>query len=258
MSLQAGNADDLALPNLKGDRVAEAVEHPSVKLEKRCAGMGVFAGRLVDLLLQDVSARHLGQEGVRLDLVHAVGVKDVAVAHDGNGVADGIQLRHAVGNENDDTVFLLEGENGAAHLFNVGVVQRRGDLVDNQHVGVGKQCLGKFDHVLLAGGQRVDLFVAQLGDLQLLHHRLGALFDLPTVGKAALAGNVADAQILRYGQIRQKAQLLTGHHDLFALCRLGGIHAVRLAVEREGALVGLDSTGKDLCDRALAGAVAAE
>ena len=110
---------------------------------------------------------------------------------------------------------LDQGQDGVG---GVGV-QRTGGFIAQQHFGVGSQCAGNGDALLLTAGQlcRVGVgLIRQPHHLQQLH---SALFGLRLFYACQLHG---EADILQAGALHEQVELLEDHGDVAAaLTQLG-------------------------------------
>ena len=197
-------------------------------------------------VLDDV-AEHELDDPLLGALGHVDDADGLALAQDGRAVADGGDLDHPVGDEDDRAI---AASLAADHLEDaLGEVrgQGRGHLVEHQHVGLDRHRAGEVDDP--ERGQRhaprharqVQVVEAQLVEpvAEGLDRRLGQ----PEVGPDV--------------QVRDQRRLLVDRHEA-AAARLGRRMGGELpAADGDRPGVRADGAGQDLDERALAGAVGA-
>ena len=182
-----------------------------------------------------------------------------AVAEHGEALAEAAHLRHAVRDEDDGHALRIEPLDERAQPVHVGGRQRRGGLVQQQHPGLARDCLGDLD--LLAGGQR-----------EVAHHRVGVHVLEAETGEVLDDGALAPAPVdlaCHQRLVGQQHVLRDGHivdQGHFLKCRLNAEHVgtgrasnghiVAEHVNAAGILA--DQPGQDLDEGGLAGAVLAD
>ena len=152
--------------------------------------------------------------------------------------------------------FLRRSRSSVEQARRVGLAQRRGRLVEQQHLGVQRQGAGDLRPLLLPGRQRpqrharIDVAAHARQDLLGPAVERGAIDDPEPVRLVAEQHVRADVQILGLDQ-------LLPHQRHAQADRVGGAGG-RLAVDRHRAGVRQVHARRDLHERRLAGAVAAQ
>ena len=99
-------------------------------------------------------------------------------------------------------------------------VQRAGGLIAEQHFGVGCQCAGNGNALLLAAGKLGRVGVGLIGQAYHLQQFPGALFGIRLFHPGQLH---READVLQAAALHQQVKLLEDHRDLTAaLAQLGG------------------------------------
>ncbi len=122
----------------------------------------------------------------------------VAVVHDHQAVAQLLGLVHVVRGEDEGDAALLEAEQAVPDDVPGLRVETGGGLVEDQDVRVVDEAPGDREAALHAAGQRVDLVVGALGELNEVEQLVGALVD-----QLARQPEVAavDEQVLAHRQL---------------------------------------------------------
>ena len=254
-----GDADDLACAHREADafhpRHAQIVgDVQVVHLEDRLAGPG---RRLVDAQQHLAADHQLGQ-------LLAAGVGGAAIghhrtlAHHRDVVGNRHDLAQLVGDQDDGTALCLEVAQDAEQMVGLLRGQHAGRLVEDQDPGAAKQRLQDLDALLDADGKVLDAGVevdlqriVALERLDLLARPGGAVGE----GEAALG---AEQHVLQHGERLDQHEVLVDHADPGADGILGAGDAPFLAIDQDGAGIGLVVAVDDVHQGRFAGAVLAD
>ena len=253
---QSGEAQDLALAQREAD-VADFRAAAEVLHFEHGLGPGVIRDRRP--FVRQRAADHHGDDLFHRRRLGGHGVDIFAVAHDRHAVGDALQLVHLVRDVDDADALRLEPANDREELVDLGVVQRRGRLVHDQHARAVGQRLGDLDHLLAGDGQPRHFRTG----IELQMHRgeyfgrVGVELGVVEQHAAELLRLAADEDVLRRGEVGHQVQFLMDDADAELLGAARRIDLDRLAVEQDLAFVGLVDAGENFHQRRLAGAVLA-
>ena len=100
-----------------------------------------------------------------VNLLHiAKGAHIAPIFKNGNGIAQGKYLFHAVRDVQNGASFLSQLADHAEQVFDFTLGERAGGFIESNNFGVARQRLGNFNHLPLADG---EIFQRRLGiDIQ--------------------------------------------------------------------------------------------
>ena len=126
-------------------------------------------------------------------------------------------------------------------------IQRRGRLIENQHLGVDNHSAGDGDQLLHSDGDGAQRSVRVNGfEAHLCQILLGGLVGLLPVDAEGAALFVAQHHVLTDGKVGAQVHFLIHGGDTGVLCVEGAVELLRLAVPHNGAGVDLVHTGQSL------------
>ena len=174
----------------------------------------LHAGTLGEAIL-DLTAHHAPDDPILVDVVAGIvdGLDGGAVTDDGDLVGNVGDLVELVGNDDAGHALFLEAQHQVKQRLGIGLVEGRSRLVQNQQLGVLRQSLGDFHHLLLAHADILNEGTGGLGqahDLQIFI-RLG-VGGVP-VNVEGLALLVAQEHVFADGHVRHQCQLLMDDDD---------------------------------------------
>ena len=170
--------------------------------------------------------------------VHVDRLDRLAVADDRGRVCDVDDLAEFVADDDARDPLLAQVAQQAEQVRGVGVVQRRGRLVEDQQLDVLRQCLGDLDQLLLAHPELPHGRGRVLVEADPRHELHGAHVRLVPVDQAALEHLIAEEEVLGDREIRNEGELLVDDDDAGALGILDRAESLRLAVEEDLAVEG--------------------
>ena len=121
----------------------------AVDLEHDVADLGRGLGEEV----ADLAADHPRDDLVDGGLGDGVGGDVLAVAHHGDGVAEGEDLVEAVGDEDQGAALVAQAAGDREQPVDLDAAERRGRLVHDQQAGVERDRLGDLDDLLVGDGE---------------------------------------------------------------------------------------------------------
>ena len=181
----------------------------------------------------------------------------LAVAQDGDVVAEVEHLVQTVGNVDDGDALFAKLLDDAEHDLQLAVGQHGGRFVHDEHAGVIVDGVHDLHDLLARDRERRDLRVDVDVHAQLIHDLLRAPAHTRPVHELALHHEVAEEHIFGNGQRLCQLDLLMHHADARAACFDRRLEAAALAVQNDLARVRLIDAGKDLDERRFARAVLA-
>ena len=254
-AVQAGQADDLALPDTQVAYVQALRTAQPPDVERQC-----LARRPTRLALQQrlVAAEY----GFDQDLFgrggDGKGIDGAAVAQHRHAVADGPDLAKAVADIQDcdaqpgDLAYHLED------ALQLGLVQGRRRFIHDDDLGVHGQRPGDGGELLVGDGERAHGSARAEVRSDPGQGGLGHAQAPGAVDHAPSSRYAAEQHVLRHGQLRHQVEFLVDHRDARERCFLRRAEAARNAIEQQGAARQRMGAGNDLQERALAGTVCAE
>ncbi len=240
---QARETDDLPRTDVErgvlGDHPAghvRVLDIPVAHLQQHLAGVGLVVG----VAVLDRAADHRANDAVLVHLTgdHVVGLHRLAVADDGDGIADRSDLVELVGDHDLGDALGLQAAHQVEQVGRVVLVQGRGGLVQDQQADVLRQRLGDLHQLLLADAEAFDRGVrvdVQADSGQQVDR---AVARLRPVDQAALDDLVAQEDVLGDRQLGHQGQLLVDDHDTLVLGVLDPAEVHHLAVEHDVAAIG--------------------
>ena len=257
---KTGEARDLALLDVEVEGVDGGVALEAGRLVDHLVGVGAGVGLVVALDVGHVVhllAEHGGDEVDARHLLDLVLADQLAVAHDGDAVADLIDLVEEVRDEDDADAAVLELAHHAEELLDLGLVERRGGLVEDEDLAVHVHGARDGDHLLHGDRAAAELLLGAHGDAEVLQDLVGVGVHLLPVGDLGVAA--ADVHVLSDGEVGAERDLLVHGGDAHVLRVLRGLDGDRavVALEVDVAAVLLVDAGQDLDERGLARAVLA-
>ena len=251
---QAGEAEDLSAVCLEADVVEHAAFFQVLGLEEALALGAEF---LRELVLQR-TANHACNQVVVVRIADVFRPNILAVANDGNAVAQLEQLFQLVRYKDDADTAIAQLAAGFHQLLNLFFTKRGGRLVHNNHFCVNQNRLGDLDHLLNAHTK----VACRLGGVNILaqgkHNFLGLLVHSRVVKQATLFDPLVDKNIV--GNTEQ----LLNIQFLINTCDAGGSRIVRVlevllhAVDEDLAFVRLVHARQNLDQRGFTRAVLAD
>ena len=251
---EAREAHDLAARDLQGDvleaRAAEVVEREHAL--PRLAGLPGAA-------LRDRGAHHHARDLAGRGVGDAPLGHERAVAQHRVGVAELKDLGHLVRDEDERGALVAQGPHDLEEVLDLGGVERRGGLVQDEQLRVEEERAADLQQLLLAllevGDERggVDVHAQALEEVA----RLGD--HGPLVEREERAGLLlAEEDVLVGEKVVEEVELLVDEGDARLLDRLDRGSGEVGAVEGDGAGVGRVRAGQDVHEGGLARAVLAE
>ena len=150
---QAGEAQDLARRSVK---LTSRTSGPQLRLAHLERDFAAAARAPATALVAERAADHHADDRLDAGRRGRHGADIFAVAQDRDAVGDLLQLVHLVRDVDDADAARLQFADDLEQFGDLGVVQRRGRLVHDQHARVERQRLGDLDHLLLGDGQAAD------------------------------------------------------------------------------------------------------
>ena len=182
---------------------------------------GVAHIHLAGVILLDVGhfvqilTQHLGDQLHSGQILNDVLAHQLAVPQHGDPVADLIDLLEEVGDEDDAHALLLEVEHQLEELLHLLLVERRGGLVENEHLALHVHRPGDGHHLLHGDGAAAQLLGGAGGNVQRFENLSGAAVDGAPVDTRALGAG--DKHVLRHGEIGAEGNLLVHRADAHIL-----------------------------------------
>ena len=252
IAVGAGEAEDLAALNVETDIVKIAAGEIARAEDRRAAG----EAHLLRIFALNVASDHERDEVLLGQILgHREGTAMDAVAQDRDPVGELENFRQAVADIDHPGAHggeLADDLGELAHTFDI---QRRGRLVQEQHLGVGHQRLDDLDELAVRRGEVAD----QRGDGNAETHaadlRFGPGHDVLEFDRAARR---AEIEVLRDGQLAHQGIVLIDGRQAEARseARVGGGEILAIDFDRAGIL--FQGAGGDFQEGAFAGAVLAE
>ena len=197
--------------------------------------------------LVDDPAEHQLDDPVLRALGHVDDADRLALAQHGRPVADGGDLDHPVGDEDDRPVAALLAADDRQDPFGEVRGQRRRHLVEHEHVGLDRERAGEVDDP--ERGQRHAPRHAR--QIQVLQAELGE--PVPE----RLDGRPGQAQVRPDVEVGDERRFLVDRDEAAPAGLARGVDGALVAVHGDRAAIGPDGAGQDLDEGALAGAVGA-
>ena len=141
----------------------------------------------------------------------------------------------------------------------VGVVERRGGLIQDQQLDALGERLGDLDELLLADADVLDLGVRALGQADAREQLIGLDSGVEPVDDPTSRALVAQEEVLHDAQLGDQRQLLVNDHDARSLTLADAFELADLVLEDDLAVVRAEriDAGEDLHQSGLARAVLA-
>ena len=179
------------------------------------------------------------------------------VAQDGDPVAHLEQLLEPMRDVEDGHPARLEAGDDPEQPVDLRWGQRRGRLVEDQHLALGGERFGDLQQLHLGHTER--LHPRPRRDLQpdLREHGLGIAEEPREVHHSGATGQALEEDVLGDGEIGEEIELLVDDPDPGPDGGHRAPRSVRLAFQQDGALVRLVQAAEQLHQRRLAGAVLA-
>ena len=257
MALEAGDADELAGADLDVDRLGLVVQADAGGADDGRAGRGLRGGaaHLGGCVLV---AGHQRDELTRCRLAAAQRGDAAARAQDGDAVGDLLDLVHAVRDEQDARALGAQALEHAEQALARRDVERRGGLVEDQHLGVAHERPRDARRLAIAErkGVRGDV---QPRDVDELAQRLAGARQALVLGDAALQEPVGpEPDVLEDGLLAGGEDLLEDRRDAGRVGRARrGEERDLLTADGDRPGVGAMHARQDLHERALPRAVLA-
>ena len=232
LTFETGEPENLAPVDDQGDIAQAVAPGETAHLQQRFLDVRSLRPRW-EGLAQGAPDHHV-HDLVVAGLCHVDGADTDAVAEDRGPMAEIAHLIHAVRDEDDRDALGAEAAHDGEDLLHLAAVERRGRLVEDQHLRLPAHGLGDLDQLAIGEGE-------------IAHHGAGIDADeaeahQPGAGLAAHALAVdqtesgarllAHEEVLGHGQIRDQGQLLEDRDDAHG-DRVGGTaEGDRLAARR--------------------------
>lgn len=253
---QAAEADDLAGPYRERQGRCGTLDQEVVDLQHDRGG---WRGRAASgKQLGQLAAHHAGDDlglgdACRRDMAH-----QPAVAHDGDGIGDLLDLLHAVAGVEDAYAACPQRADDPEQLLGFPAAQRRRRLIHQHDPGVARGRLEDLHHLRGRGAERLHRRIGIEVELDAAQHRC----RLVSHGAAPLdaertADLPADQQVLPQPHVRQRRQFLRNDRDAQrpGVARIETVN--HMTLQREGAGIGVQLPGNQLEQRRLPGTVLA-
>ena len=252
---QPGNAQNLAPTQVEGHildgRLVTGRQPPNLQHD-----LGRLVGLLREALAQFTTDHHLDDiiEGQTRDRSR---VDPLAVAQDGDLIADAEDLVHLVRDVDDPAAAILQLLNDAEEMVDLLLGQRGGGLVHDDDLRVVRERLGDLDHLHLRNRQIGHLLARIHVDAQLVEDRLRVAVHLGMIDEEPLLGIAPQPEVVHHRHLRHQVQLLVHHGNAVLQRFLRGAERDRTATEQDLACIGTVDAEQALEQRGLARAVLA-
>ncbi len=251
---QAREANDFAALDLEVD-----VDQRPAPVEVAHLKYHVFAGVFRNLRrgLVNRAPDHHANDLVDGHLVDAHRVDVATVAHDRHTIRDARQLFEAVADVDDAHAVRAQLPDDAEQLVDLRFRQCRRRLVHDQHVGIERQRLGDFDHLLRGDSQVRHLGARVELEVQATQQLARLLVNLLFVKHKGQAQTrlAANEDVLGNGQVGHQVEFLMDHADAQVLGGPGVVDLDLFASDQDPARVLRVNAGEDLHQRRFSGAV---
>src|SRR5205823_5601768 len=148
---EPGKAHDLALAYRKGHVIEHTRESEALDLKSRFAPVP-----RMHLVGRKSSADHLSNQPVLIDLADGTVSGSDAIAQHRNAISDAENLFEMMRDEDDSETFRLQPFDQGEQRFDHGFIEYGGGLIEDQHLGIERDGLGDFDHLLLGNAELTD------------------------------------------------------------------------------------------------------
>ena len=251
----AGDADDLAAPDLEAD-VVEVDAELLVAGQREAADLQPHGADRPGLALgrdEGGADHHLGQAARGL-LPGVAAADHLAAAQDGGAVAQRADLLQLVGDVEDRAALRHQPAQGGEQHLDLLRRQHRGRLVHDEQLRLLQQAAHDLHALALADRQVADAAVGI--ELQAVggRHRDDALAQA-VLGEL---GGDAERDVLGHRQALEQREVLEHHADALVAGLGGLVRRIDLAAEAHDAFVGAHDAVDHLDQRRLAGAVLAQ
>ena len=256
LAFEAAHADDLAAPQLQpGARAAGQRRQAAHVQGQRCGAAGRRRPGARRKQRLQRPADHQRDQPVGGQRGNRLGGHVLAVLEHRHHVAEPEDLVEPVADVEHQLALRLQCLDQRFQLVDLGPVQRRGRLVEDEYRGVGRHPLGDFDQLLLADAQAGAGALRIERDADARQHRLRLGQHAPALQPAQPGRLAAQHQVLGHRQVGQHRQLLKHRGDAGRAGRRRAQQPQRPAVDQQLAGIGWVHTGQQLHQRRLAGAV---
>ena len=164
----------------------------------------------------------------------AVGGDVGAVAHHGDGVAEGEHLVEAVGDEDQRATLVAQAAGDGEEPVDLDAAQRRGRLVHDEQPGVERDRLGDLDDLLVGDREAAGRAARVDADAEPVEERRRPRRASPPVDAAAAAERLAAHEdVLGDREVGEERRLLVDDRDAGGLGLGGRAEVDGLAAEQE-------------------------
>ena len=207
---EAEHAGDLAGED--GERIVLHHRRHLEVLHRQHALAGLAHGRLAHAIerMGQVAADHRLDDARAVEFRRVVGDDLLAVAQHGDAIGEQQRLFQRVRDEDDRHAALLQVAHQVEEVFLLLGRQRRGRLVEDDHLGLVQHGAGDLDHLLLGRAERADRRRRRDVEVQRLQELLRGDID---AAQAVVEALLAEKQVLRHRHRRHEAVLLEHHAD---------------------------------------------
>ena len=185
------------------------------------------------------------------------GFVDSAFVHEDQPIADFARETHFVRHHDQRHPLAGEPAHDAQHFVDQFRVERRGDLVAQQHLGRHRQRTGDGDALLLAARKLIGKGVELLGEADAAEHRAGDRLGLDA--SRLLDHLRRQHDVLPGRKVREQVELLKHHaHFLAQRAQIAVVDIESGAVDLDGAVVDALKSVQRAQQGAFAGTAAAD
>ena len=252
-AIQARDAQHLALAELEAGLLqAGILAREVLHLQDHISGDIVLGGEAVG----ELPAHHQLDDLAHGQILGLAGGHPLAVAHDGDLVADAEDLVHLMADVNDAAAPVPQHVDDTEQVLHLGLGERGGGFIEDDDLGIVADGLGDLHHLPLGNRQRGHDGLGVHMDIQLVEDLPGALAHGALADHdAAHLGIAAQPKVVHHAAGQRLVELLVDHGDA-VLQRLLRVFEVNfLTVQDDGALLlGIDAE-QTLHQGGLSGAV---
>ena len=181
----------------------------------------------------DLPAHHHLDELVLIQLRRGARADVLAVPVNAHPIADGENLRHAVGDVDDGHALFLQAADMLKQQLHLPLGDGGGGLVHDDDLGVDGDGLDDLDQLALGHGQVAQRLLGRDVESALLNELLGFLHFGLFIHQAVFPQLPAHENIFIHGHVQDRVELLVdhGHARIHSLLGIGG--RVGLAVKQD-------------------------
>src|SRR5574337_1574833 len=206
----------------------------------------------------DLAPDHHADDRLDVGVGDMAGADIMAIAHDGEAVADAEHLFEPVRDEDDRQALGLEPADDAGEIGDLGLAQGGGRLVHDDEPRLHRKRAGNLDELLLGDGEIAHQRHRVALQADALAKRARLLGEAAPAHKQPGARLAADEHVLGDRHVGGEGELLVNSRDAGALRLVRRLELNLFAEELDRSLIGRLGAGEDLEQRRFARAVLAE